>query len=131
MEILTALKYRCETLKSNMNLLLSGLKNTNDIVLHKGLRAIRKECRVIEFAEKYVIVQFAERTAKFQFPESYLNGFLINPSHEKEVAEAMQMYSEIQILEEQIAHLSRVIDDDDFGAVYDLVWKYRESRIQT
>ena len=113
-----------------MNLLLSGLKNTNDIVLHKGLGATRKECRVIEFTEKCVIVQFAERTAKFQFPESYLNGFLINPSYEKEVAEAKQMYNEIQVLEQQIAHLSRVIDDDDFGEIYDLVWKYRESRIQ-
>lgn len=130
LEILAALKYRCETLKGNMNLLLSGLKNTNDIVLHKGLGATRKECRVIEFTEKCVIVQFAERTAKFQFPESYLNGFLINLSYEKEVAEAKQMYNEIQVLEQQIAHLSRVIDDDDFGEIYDLVWKYRESRIQ-
>ena len=129
-EILAALRYRCETLKSNMNLLLENLKNTDDVIYHRGFGRTSKECRAIEYTEKCVIVQFAERTAKFQFPESYLGGFLINPLYEAEVAEAKLIYDEIQNLEQQISKLDRVIQDDDFSEIYDLVWKYRESRIQ-
>lgn len=127
-EILAALKYRCETLKSNMNLLLEKLKNTSDIVFHKGFGRAQREGKVVEFTEKCVVVQFAERAAKFQFPESYFEGFLTNPIYKAEVTEAKLIYDEIQILEKQISKFDQVIQDDDFSEIYNLVWKYRESR---
>lgn len=127
-EILDNLEYQKETTQKELGKVLSILKNTDDVIIHKALGRSPRECRVIEFKEKQVVVQFEERTATFPFPESFLNGFLVNPKYQSTIKIAKIMYEDFQALEAEFVEMKRILDKNDFGEIYDIVWKYREKR---
>lgn len=130
-EIFEDLKCRKEICQNELDRVVSILKNTDDVIIHNVLGRTPRECRAIEFKEKQVVVQFEDRVASFQFPESFLNGFLVNPKYQATVKIAKAIYADLQILEVEIAKMKRILDKNDFGEIYDIVWKYREKRIQS
>lgn len=128
LEILGDLKCQHDALMDEFNQLLSLVKNTTETIIHKSLGKAPKEGRPIEFTGDLVVVQFEDRIAKFQFPDSYFKGFLVNPLHEDNIRASKVVHERIVELGKQISTLEQIIEEDDFSAIYSFVWSYRESK---
>ena len=130
-EILDDLKYRKGNQQHRLTQLLEVLKNTDDVLNHKSIGNVNKQCKAIDFTSKIVTVQFRDRQAKFPFPESFLNGFLENPQHIKETESAKIIYIEIQELSKEIVQFEKALALDNFDEIYHLVSQHKQRLVES